>query len=107
MHRAPWTKTSRAAVVWRPIAAICSSDSSRASTTRSMPSGSAPRMHSALVSVICVEACSGNSGQIARTSRAAPRSWTMTASTPAATARRTVCSNAANSRQKTSVLSVR
>ena len=52
--------------IWR----MSASDSSRASTTRRMPSAAATRMPSALVSDICVEAWMGQSGQMARISRA-------------------------------------
>ena len=54
-----------------------------------MPSRWAMATPSALVIDICVEACSGKSGAMARISRAAPKSCTMAASTPAETTART------------------
>ena len=63
MHSAPWTKASSSTSVCRRMAAICAIESSRGSTTRRTPSDSTSRMHSALLRVICVEACSGSSGQ--------------------------------------------
>ena len=107
MHSAPWTKASSSTSVCRRMAAIWAIDSSRGSTTRRTPSDSTSRMHSALLRVIWVEACSGNSGQRRCISRSSPRSCTSTASTPAATASRTVRSASSNSSPKTSVLSVK
>ena len=70
-------------------AAKSSIESSRASTTRQMPSRAAIATPSLLVIDICVEAWIGKSGAIARISRAAPKSCTMAASTPADTTART------------------
>ena len=56
------------------VSSLASIDNSLASTTRSTPISSASRTHSALVSVICVEAWIGRSGQTSRISRTAPRS---------------------------------
>ena len=81
-------------------------ESSRASTTRRMPSRWAMATPSALVIDICVEACRGKSGAMERINRAAPRSCTMAASTPAETTARTDRSSRSNSLGKTSVLRV-
>ena len=71
---------------------MSSSDSSRARITRVAPSSRASSTDAASVHVICVEAWIGSSGAMARTSRATPRSCTMTASTPASAQARTAAS---------------
>jgi len=59
-----------------------------------------------LDTVICVEACSGSSGQTACASRAAPRSCTRIASAPARAIAARACSATGSSRSNTSVLKV-
>ena len=64
------------------------------------PSSRASATPSSLVIDIWVDAWISMSGEIARISRARPRSWTMTASTPAEVSSRTVASSSASSRGK-------
>ena len=80
-------------------------EQARARITRAAPTDRASSTDPASVQVICVLACTGRPGATARTSRATPRSCTITASTPAAAHRRTARSSAGISASKTSVFS--
>src|SRR5580700_459515 len=73
MQSAPWTKTSSSASVCARMAAMSSSDSSRARMMRDAPTERASSTPAASVHVICVDAWMGSSGATARTRRAAHR----------------------------------
>ncbi len=79
---------------------------SRASTTHWQPSSRANATPAALVTVICVEAWMGKSGESRRISRHSPTSCTITASTPAVIIARSVRSASGSSPVKTRVLNV-
>ena len=106
MHSAPCTKTSTSTSVPARTCAMSSSESSRARITRVAPTSRASSTDEASVHVICVEAWIGRSGAMARARRATPRSWTITASTPASAHARTAASTLGSSASNTSVLSV-
>ena len=59
MHRAPWPNTSTSAPQPRQITSVSWADSSRASTTRSMPSFAASRAPDRVCRLICVLAWRG------------------------------------------------
>ena len=85
---------------------ISGSDTSRPSTASEAPSSRANATPAPLVTVICVEAWIGKSGETRRISRQMPASCTMAASTPAATIVRSVRAASASSSGKISVLKV-
>jgi len=74
MHRAPWTKASSSTSVPARMAAISFKDSSRASTTRAMPSSSASRTPAGEWRLIWVEAWRGSSGARCRSRASRPMS---------------------------------
>ena len=90
-HKAPWTNTSRGsatepapAACWAAwIFSISFNEHSRAKTTSSHPSSRAKSTPAMLLTVICVEAWMGKSGDNRRINRQIPTSCTMAASTPA------------------------
>ena len=102
---APCTNTSNGTEPFLRTRAISSTDISRASTARSRSKNpSTKAIPSGEVIVIWVEACNSISGAISCTNLAAPKSCTMTASTPAR-AITSICSTAPSSSDgKTSVL---
>ena len=107
MHSAPWPKISTSALQPAQISRTSSRLSSRASTTRSMPSAAASLAPPRVNRLICVLAWRGRSGTISRASARRPQSCTSTASTPMALARRSASAAAGSSRSVTSVFSVR
>ena len=107
MHSAPWPKTSISALHPAHISATSSRFSSRASTTRSMPSWAAAFAPPRVKRLICVLAWRGRSGTISFASVRSPQSCTSTASTPMALARRSASAACGSSRSVTSVFSVR
>ncbi len=84
--------------------ASSSSVSSRASVTRAKPSFCRVSTPARLWTASWVLECSLSDGKCRRTTRATPRSWTMTASAPMSATAPTVSMRPDSSRSATSVL---